>query len=209
MKKSLKHKFKNFANELNIYKPLTLVLLFVIGFLITFDKPFEFDNHKSVINSFESSSYYRLVVIGSSGCVFSNSEESITMIKNIKKKFREIAAHQNKKAVFTGISLDLNPTYGIQYLNKTGPYDEITTGLSWYNSGILRYIWDVFEGEAATPQIIITRSNFNVRSAGEEIGEIEHSEQMLGRFVGINDMRSFLTSLNEVNSIQEIKSFHF
>jgi len=187
-----------------IYKILICGLLFVVGFLLVYESPSSLKAYRSDIENLRGGDYVRFIYIGSSGCSFSNHETMHQMVHVIKNKFREISNGNGFKTITTGIAQDLIADYGIDFLKETGPYDEIYSGASWYNIGINKYIWETFEGPAATPQIIVSISQFDVGSAGDQIGKISQKEKLLKRYVGFNEIEKLYLQINSHNENDSI-----
>jgi len=182
-----------------IYKSIICGLLFVVGFLLIYESPSSLKAYRSDIDNMSGGDYVRFIYIGSSGCSFSNHETMHQMVDLIKNRFREASHANDFKTITTGIAQDLNAGYGIDFLKKTGPYDEIYSGASWYNIGINKYIWETFEGPAATPQIIVSVSQFDVGSAGDQIGKISQKEKLLKRYVGFTEIEKLYLQISSPN----------
>jgi len=156
---------------------------------------------QSNIQPTEKGKFLRFVYIGSSDCGYSNNPETHEMIIRIKKYFKNLTRKRDINYITTGIARDLFPDVGIQFLKNTGPYDEVTAGASWFNLGITHYIWDDIQGRPATPQILLTRTNFDV----SEDGAITKSEEVLHRAIGIQNIR-YLNRLIKNAKSQEINT---
>ncbi|NGP87740.1 hypothetical protein [Fodinibius halophilus] len=176
------------------------VLLFIIGFQFIYETP-ENISTETNIQSMEGGNFLRFVFIGSSSCVYSNSEETHNMVIELKEYFKKLANKNDLKFLTTGISKDIHAEVGTKYLQKTKPYDEIIAGASWYNLGISHYVWDVIQGEAATPQIVITKTKYKKSSTD---ASITRKEDLLHRSVGIQDIR-FLHRLSKKSKNKEIQ----
>lgn len=111
-----------------------------------FYSPSHSKDHKSEIN---------LIYIGSSRCVFSNSEILYRTVDSIKSKLRNLSTLHGIGFSSIGIAADWNPMVGINHLKNFGNFDEIISGNFWYNNGIIKYVGER-GNEASTPQIILT-----------------------------------------------------
>lgn len=182
----------------------TILSTFVIGFwlstFIILEKPEEFNSTDLIDGEF-----IQFVFIGSSSCSFSNNEEIFIMISELIQEFESISDLYVKNFIFTGISTDLSALEGVDYLKKTGTYDEIISGISWYNTGLLQYIWDPEIGYASTPQILILRGKYDVISNDYNIFDIKKSNQLLKRYRGVDEIRNLYEIIfySNIENIEE------
>ena len=182
----------------NSLEIIIAVLLFIVGFQFIYENPDNISTQTN-IEPTEKGKFLRFVYIGSSNCGYSNNPETHEMVSKIKKYFKDLAHKRDINYITTGIAKDLFPDVGIQFLKNTGPYDEVTAGASWFNLGLNYYIWDNIQGRPATPQILLTQTNFNI----SENGSITRSEDVLHRATGIQNIR-YLNRLIENTKRQEI-----
>lgn len=96
-----------------------------------------------------------LVYIGSSKCAFSNNPEVYSTVDLIKSELNTKANFYNVGFSAIGIAVDWDPMIGIDHLKKFGHFDEVITGNSWSNNGIIKYVGEMGQ-EPSTPQIIVT-----------------------------------------------------
>jgi hypothetical protein len=146
----------------------------------------------------EEAIYLRLVYIGSSNCGFSNNENAHEIVRELKDYFQLFAHKNGYKFLSTGVALDLNAEQGIAFLEKSGPYDEIISGIGWFNLGAHQYIWNTLPGYGSTPQILLTTTKFNPIIFGERLANIEQADQLLERISGIHEIKKFLKSTKTV-----------
>lgn len=169
-------------------------LLFIIGFIYAYEgntTKLEPINYESDIKEIRSSNFIRFVYIGSDDCGFCN-EDTHNKIKFLKEALREFSQNNEYKFISTGVAVDTYARNGIEYLNKTTPYDEIVSGASWFNLGLNHYIWNhSANSKPAVPQVIITYVEFNVSSnnLGGILG-IEKNEKILKRYVGVLELEN-------------------
>ena len=64
------------------------------------------------------------------------------MVKKLKDYYKELADKSNLKFISTGIANDYSSIKGINFISKSGVYDEIMSGGNYYNIGSQRYIWN-------------------------------------------------------------------
>jgi len=154
---------------------LTLFLLFSTGFV--FGLALLMNTEKSVriteVKDLKGGDYLHLIYIGSSGCGYCNEKlhKNIVVLKN---KLELLSEKTELNFISTGIAVDSNSDTGYNFLKASGYFDEIITGLTWYNSGTMKYIWSINEIKGKIPSIIIAKSEFNVSSYSGEILDIDH-----------------------------------
>lgn len=101
-----------------------------------------------------------IIYIGSSSCAASNIEELISPIKELKEKVSKHANYLNTGFHSIGVSKDQVSIEELKHLSKHGTFNEVIIGKSWSNLGVLKYIYNDFQGPPQIPQIIITKRNF-------------------------------------------------
>ncbi len=190
--------------EKKIYQIVILLLLFSVGFIFAYDFNIDSMSHISDV-ALEDASYIRFVYIGSSTCYYCNNDETHKMIIDLKDLLRSFANERNYRFLSTGISVDKFTHHGLEFLNKSGAYDEIVTGASWLNLGANYYIWDRFPAYPDTPQILIILTNFKIKSAGRSIGNIEQKDFLIQRISGMNNIKEFLLTL-QAQSLNEFEN---
>lgn len=176
-------------------------MAFVIAFLLSYDQ-----NYKDVINLFDSTEFKYIpnsqivnsdqeivfVYITSSTCPYCNDEQLLRMIDNIKYELKGKADELGYNFSAIAVGIENNTNIGMSHFNKSGHYDEIILGNSWNNLGSLNYIRDDFKGVAMTPQIIITKRQYQVldpNNFNDNIGLINEIE--LVRKAGVSSITNW------------------
>lgn len=180
-----------------IFVAIICILLFIIGFSWSYNNN-KFFYYPQGVNQ-DGGTHLKFVYLGSSHCGFSNNVRNHDNIIAIKKHLKNALKSNDKSFITTGISVDFNAYKGIKYLKKTGPYDEIISGSNWFNNGAKTYIWETFQGNPSTPQIILVKSEIEV----EAMHGIVQTEEVLKRISGINEIENTNATLTEMSN-QEI-----
>lgn len=169
-------------------------LLFVIGLLYVVDKNEKYTLNESnyttdvTTSGLDTLHFLRFVYIGSSGCGYCNNKETEHMVKTLKTYFRNFAHRHNYKFWSTGISVDVSSIKGINFLQKTGYFDEIISGGNWYNLGADQYVWNRFQGRGLTPQLLLTLTTYEIPYPGNG-AIVKRKERLLKRFSGMNAIK--------------------
>lgn len=138
----------------------------------------------------DSSGEIALVYIGSSDCVWSNTPELVSLVRAMKRDLQARAMEEPWRFVAVGIARDMDPARGIVHLQKLGAFDEVMTGRSWANIGLLKYIYGDMPGRAATPQILVVARQFH--SDGGHYGVFD--ERVLVRAIGLDEIRAWTSA---------------
>ena len=128
-----------------------------------------------------------LIYIGSADCIWSNAPELRSLVEALKLGFRDRAMEEPWEFVAIGIARDMDPARGIAHLQEFGAFDEIMTGRSWGNIGLLKYIYGEMPGRAATPQIIVVARTF--QADGGHYGLLD--ERVLVRAIGLDEIKAW------------------
>lgn len=141
--------------------------------------------------SFELQQQYELalVYIGSSTCGPSNHDDLPPAFLQIKNLLEEKAGEYEYSFKTIGIAREIQITDGLTHLAGYGSFDEIIVGNNWSNLGIDRYVYNNIAGEAATPQVLVTRRNFRAPAlANSTVYRGIDSEILLIRKVGFQEI---------------------
>lgn len=153
-----------------------------------------FSNEKiyssSNISDFKGGDYIQLVYIGSSGCGYCNDSLHAEFV-DLSDRLKAYSLNNGKKFYTTGISTDINPNKGMDFLEKAGTFDEIITGGGWYNMGVNYYIWDKFQLEGYVPQILIIDLQLDVNGSIDGILDITRKDSLLEIFSSLSELKKF------------------
>lgn len=128
------------------------------------------------------------IVVGSSGCRWSNTPELVQLVRRAREAVREEAETRGAGFATLGVAQDNGAQLGIEHLEKFGPFDELSVGRGWRNSGLLKYVYGAFPGPAVTPQILVMSRDL-VGDGGQ--WEIANETQLL-RLTGLAEIRSWV-----------------
>ncbi|NBC28184.1 MAG: hypothetical protein GVY08_15075 [Bacteroidetes bacterium] len=183
--------------ENNLLNTFFYTIIFIIGFIISL---LLFSTNEIEKNTFNGEGkFINLVFIGSQNCpVSNNDEELIFQINEIKDLLNEKAKQNDLELFSTGVSTSVNVAESYSYLNEIGNFDQIIVGLGWNNIGIEKYIWDKFQGLPVTPQLLITKIDYEILE-GTETGFIENNEIVLKRLSGKDEIHRFYEKFSHKN----------
>ncbi len=98
-----------------------------------------------------------LVVIGSSGCGWSNEPAFRRAVRAARTIVQSASRDRGVGFATVGVAKDEVVQRGVEHLEWLGPFDEITTGRGWRNDGVLKYVYQDFPGQASTPQLLVMK----------------------------------------------------
>lgn len=128
------------------------------------------------------------IVIGSSGCRWSNEPELVQLVRRARDAVRKEAEVRGAGFATWGVAQDNVTQLGIEHLERFGPFDELSVGRGWRNSGLLKYVYGAFPGPAATPQVLVVTRDLIGDGGQWEIA----NESVLLRLMGLAEVRSWL-----------------
>tara|TARA_R110002124_G_C8861561_1_gene507045 strand:- start:573 stop:944 length:372 start_codon:yes stop_codon:yes gene_type:complete len=88
------------------------------------------------------------------------------MIEDLKMILVKKSQDYNISFKAVGISKDWSVNKGVEHLNKFGEFDEIITGNNWLNLGLMKFVWQDFPGDPATPQLILVKRKISNHGGG-------------------------------------------
>lgn len=125
-----------------------------------------------------------LVYVGSSTCVWSNVPRLPKLIEHIKLTLQANAEAEGKLFFAVGVARDRDSDRGLRHLRSFGAFDEVMSGGSWLNTGILKYVFEDLPGPAATPQLVVLERQVQVREGNYSVTD----ERILARAVGLEEI---------------------
>jgi len=136
--------------------------------------------------------------MGASHCTPSNNSETHSNVKRIKSEIEQIfETSDSTSVIFKGIAIDNVADQGISFLEETGPYDEISSGLGVYNSSLDRYVWDNDSTLPETPQIIINKVYYKINSTDEgAINEVSRQDSLITKATGFEEIERLSENLD-------------
>lgn len=146
--------------------------------------------------------YIRLVFVGSSTCGYSNNEETTSLIKNIKADFENLSMKNDFKFISTGISYDVSSKVALEYLEKTGTYDELLVGNGPFNLGTIQYT----SGKSPTPLVLLYVENYETDLFGMNMSNFNSSQKLIKMLTGQFEIQEFHDYL-EASSDDEILEY--
>ncbi len=129
-----------------------------------------------------------LIYIGSASCGPSNDKDMPAMVATVRDRVRESAVRDGRRFVTVGIAKDGDVSAGLEHLAKIGPFDEIMSGRSWANIGVMKYVFSDLRGPAATPQVLVVDRSLNNQGVFIEVQQ----EAVRLRRVGLQELRDWI-----------------
>lgn len=136
-----------------------------------------------------------LVYIGSATCSFSNVMEIPGLVAAIRERVR--ASAEDRRFVMVGIAKDLNVPAGLKHLANVASFDEVMTGRSWANIGVLKYVYSDLRGVAATPEIVIV----DRRLVNDRTGTRVENERVIVRAAGLTGLRDLASGKTTITAV--------
>tara|TARA_R100001143_G_scaffold63595_1_gene73193 strand:- start:2291 stop:2890 length:600 start_codon:yes stop_codon:yes gene_type:complete len=159
---------------------LASIVLFLIGLIYGLKTNENADTTSMGSIDLSGGVYIRLVFIGSSDCFFSNNKETHHMISYIKSELDEAMKNASLKFISTGMSYDHSSNRAIEYLEKTGPYDELLIGGGAFNLGVINYT----SGGSSTPKLMLFVEKYETDLIGLNMNNFKDSQHLLKTYTG-------------------------
>lgn len=177
-----------------------LMLVFLVGFLYAFDGYQKYHgNGIDIANDVHNEGrYIKMIYIGSPSCQFSNTPENHDHMDFIKDYIRSKSDSSDLRFLSVGVSTGNNTNMGVKYLQNTGPYDQVVSGMGYYNIAAIDYVWESSPNQISTPQIVILIFTYSVvgTSTGT-INNVSRKDSLIYRLEGTDEISSFYNSLKD------------
>lgn len=134
------------------------------------------------------------VLLTAEFCGASRQEGFAESFRHAMSALEEQVDASGRHLVRIGVSVDHDPSRGFAFLEQFGPFDEIIAGNNWFGTGALRFVWQDHPGPGTLPQVILMEREMVVDSTLQTVAVA--NERLLGRFAGVDQIRSWAQSLN-------------
>lgn len=180
-----------------VFRPVTwLTLLFCLALVVGYAVPQTWlwpSERLGPIPDVATGEERLLVYIGSATCGPSNDADMSHLLDAIRVKVAQSAERDGRRFVTVGIAKDGDVAAGLQHLESMGRFDEIMTGRSWANIGLLKYVFSDLRGPAATPQVIVVDRRVLNQGVHVEVTD----EQVLARRIGLQELREWVKAADD------------
>jgi len=170
---------------------ITAVIIFIIGLgfgyiLLTY---FENNTDQNFLALGEGE-YLQVVYITASTCISCNNEYH-DELNELKENIQTYSKIHGFTFYSTAVSLDIIAADGLEFIAKSGSYNEVISGASWLNNGARSYIWNLNEGEPVIPQVLIFSNKVSIDSFYSKLLNITNSSVLINKLKSQNDLSSF------------------
>ena len=128
-------------------------------------------------------------------CAAANDE---TFKANFRQAFtllRQHAARHGFTSVVIGVSLSANTAESRRFLVGLAPFDEISIGYGWLNSGAIDLVWRDHPGISVIPQLVILQRKIDVRQSAVLVSQ----DSLLLRIGGVEDINRWVLAKAPLN----------
>lgn len=142
-------------------------------------EPFPFAEQSSAV---ESGTEIVLVLTVGSFCPSCRDPKLPNAVAGIRKTLGERVSRESARLVDVGVSVDPVGGPGLTFLRRFGPFDEISVGRGWLNSGAIAFVVRDSRGELAIPHLAILSRRIDVGQTDLRVSQ----DSVLARYVGTN-----------------------
>jgi len=106
--------------------------------------------------SLEPTTEYVVVFLSAtwcSGSTYRGLSESIRRLEGLIDS--QVNDREDAVVRMVGVSLDTDPSVGLSYLARFGPFDEVVAGGSWLNFATEKLFWDEMPVSGELPQVVV------------------------------------------------------
>jgi hypothetical protein len=128
-----------------------------------------------------------LVFIASSTCGASQDKALPGEVRQLRETLRSEAENKGQQFSFVGVALDWSVAKGLEFLSPFGPFDEVTSGRNWMNSGAVSYIVRDIPGTPAIPQVVVLHRTVRFGPSGLTVG----NDSLVARLIGREQMTGY------------------
>jgi hypothetical protein len=133
-----------------------------------------------------------VVFVTSSGCGASQYAGLTSALPLIRERLRLKAGRAGRRFVSIGVAVDQDPSIGIEFLKKFGPFDEVISGGGWLNTGSVMFMIRDFPSREALPQLVLLERDVSVTKAS---GISQVNERLVDRKIGNIDIVTYSQSI--------------
>jgi hypothetical protein len=137
-----------------------------------------------------------VVFLVSSTCGASKIEGLPEALKRIREVLAVRSTHERKRFSMIGASLDEDPSAGLSFLRKYGPFDQVVAGGSWHGLGSVIWISRDMPGPFALPQLLVFEREVLTSNGEIRVGP----DRLLARRVGGDQILRLASALTTADS---------
>ena len=127
----------------------------------------------------------RIILFGAQSCGASNDATFLAAFKELRGSLKRLSTlHPSIRIKLVGIAIDVSLERGLDFLRRTGPFDEISVGGNWLNDAAVELFWRDRPGPAALPQVVVVRRPVKVTQRNYWVG----GDSIVMRKTGIHDI---------------------
>lgn len=109
------------------------------------------------VQAFANGEEIVMIYVGRRHCAPSNARGLAQQVEDIKGSLYAAAVDQGASFRAIGMATDARIDDGLAHLKRFGEFDEVWAGGGGVSDAAMKYLWQDFPGEVATPQIILLR----------------------------------------------------
>jgi len=123
---------------------------------------------------------------GSAACGPAGAETTVEVVGRARDLVEAQAQEQGFRFVAHGVAQNWDQRKGMTYLERFGPWDQVSLGRSWANSLVIRYLFSDSTNTAGTPGIAVVLRTLEVELGPDSllVGYEATDEQTLQRVTG-------------------------
>jgi len=136
-----------------------------------------------------------LVFFGSESCGYSRLPMTKAAVEEAKRLVAGQAAEAGVRFLAHGVSNDLDPEVGMEFLRRVGRWDENSLGRGWANEMVMRHLFDEAQIGVGTPEVIVLRRNLSYDLGPDSLVVGYHSsgEREIIRLTGAREIRDWIS----------------
>lgn len=148
------------------------------------------DRTPSSLHSLQSTEEVAFIFIASSTCAGVQDPGFPRMIDSARALARTTVSDRALTFASAAYVLDWDIAAGQRFLERFLPFDEVSIGRNWLNTGAVEYIWTDIPGEATIPQILILQRSITVTDRNIVVGP----SKLLTRIIGVEEIRAWISA---------------
>lgn len=130
------------------------------------------------------------IFFGSPECSFSSDPLLQRMVREILIALGNQADRRGWRFASVGVAITDDARSGLRLLERIAPFDEVSSGGSWFNEIAIQYFYRQLPGPPGTPQFVVVRRVATGPSSMQPVGRVER-DLLLTRRVGMQEIRAF------------------
>jgi hypothetical protein len=128
------------------------------------------------------------IFIGTHRCGVCSRKDLPQLVRDKIDSLRTVAVSRGSRFTVVGVAMDLPRKDALRWIDRFGPFDQVSVGGNWMNEQVVRSVWQDEATVPAVPQLLLVRRTV----AGSDSRLAVTADTVLDRWLGLAGFKGAL-----------------